>query len=102
MLVETLFFLFFFYFLQWLSEDFIGFLDKWEECVNERDGFTNKEKKLMILSAETRRGLRITGNHAKVIVKVVIIICVGLFCYSQVICWVGEVHFHCSWSRSIP
>ena len=87
-------------FLQWLSEDFIGFLDKWEECVNERDGFTNKEKKLMILSAETRHGLRITGNHAKVIVKVIIFI--GLFSCSKVICLVGELHFHCSWSQSVP
>ena len=46
-----------------LSEDFIGFLDKWEECVKQRDVFTNTEKKLMILSSETRRGLHTTGNY---------------------------------------
>ena len=55
-----------------LSEDFIGFLDKWEECVKQRDVFTNTEKKLMILSSETRRGLRITGNSTKAIANTVV------------------------------
>lgn len=55
---------------QWLEEDFIGFLDHWEESVAQRksfdkktrQGFTNKDKKMMLLSAETRLGLRITGE----------------------------------------
>lgn len=57
-------------FHQWLEEDFLGFLDGWEESVAQRksfdkktrQGFTNKQKKMMLLSAETRLGLRITGK----------------------------------------
>jgi len=30
-----------------LDEDFIDFLDKWEVCVKQWDGFTNKGKKMM-------------------------------------------------------
>lgn len=46
--------------LKWLTEEFLGFLDNWEKSVKERKGFTNKEKKMMLLSIETRLGLRIT------------------------------------------
>ena len=37
----------------------------------ERDGFTQSEKSMMLLSKETRLGLRITGEYT-CIVKVII------------------------------
>ena len=37
------------------------YLDEWEEGVKGRTGFSNSEKERMLLSRETRRGLRITG-----------------------------------------
>jgi len=30
--------------LQWLEEEFLGYLDKWEEAVRARPGFSPKEK----------------------------------------------------------
>ena len=49
--------------LQWLKNNFIGYLDAWEKSVNERPGFEKIEKKnKMLLSQETRLGLRMTGN----------------------------------------
>lgn len=47
--------------MQWLEEDFLGFLDQWEKSVEERPGeFTKTQRNKMLLSAETRMGLRIT------------------------------------------
>lgn len=51
---------------QWLEDEFLGFLDKWERSVEKRKGFTEAEKKKMMLSAETLLGLRFTGmNYGK-------------------------------------
>ena len=49
--------------MQWLREEFLPYLDRWEESVFKREGFSNVEKKMMLLSQETRNGLRITGIH---------------------------------------
>ena len=49
--------------LQWLREGFLGFLDKWEKSVEEREGYTKKQKNNMLLSQETRLGLRLTGIY---------------------------------------
>lgn len=38
------------------------YLSDWEKSVSEREGFTQTEKKKMILSAETVLGLRMTGT----------------------------------------
>ena len=38
------------------------YLDNWERSVQEREGFSKAAKLKMLLSAETRLGLRITGN----------------------------------------
>ena len=46
------------FYLQWLKEDFLGYLDKWEVSVKNRTGFTSAEKNMMLLSKETREGLR--------------------------------------------
>lgn len=45
----------------WLEEEFLPYLDVWEESVNGREGFSDTEKKRMTLSTETLLGLRITG-----------------------------------------
>ena len=47
---------------QWLKKDFIGYLDRWEKSVEDRIGFGKTEKNKMMLSAETRSGLRLTGK----------------------------------------
>lgn len=49
--------------LQWLKEDFIGYLDRWQESVSKREGFSKTEQNKMMLSEETRAGLRLTGNE---------------------------------------
>lgn len=48
--------------LQWLEEDFLGYLKEWEESVSARAGFTAKEKKNMLLSQETLLGIEVTGK----------------------------------------
>ena len=35
---------------------------EWEESVKGREGFDKSQKILMMLSAETRQGLRLTGK----------------------------------------
>ena len=47
--------------VQWLTEVFLPYLDEWETSVSERSGFTKTERGMMLLSRETRLGLRITG-----------------------------------------
>ena len=48
--------------LQWLQEDFMGYLQEWESSVQEREGdFTQAERNKMQLSHETLQGLKITG-----------------------------------------
>ena len=48
--------------LTWLEEGFLAYLDDWEDAVRKRDGFRRGEQELMLLSSETRVGLRITVN----------------------------------------
>ena len=47
--------------VQWLTEVFLPYLDERETSVSERSGFTKTERGMMLLSRETRLGLRITG-----------------------------------------
>ena len=49
------------FFIQWLEKEFLPYLDKWEHSVNQREGFSDAQKKRMLLSAETLLGLRRTG-----------------------------------------
>ena len=42
-----------FFDLQWLTEEFLPYLDHWEKTVSEREGFSNAEKNMMLLSQET-------------------------------------------------
>lgn len=49
--------------VQWLEEEFLPYLDSWEESVCVRKGFDDKQKENMLLSDITRFGLRVTGNY---------------------------------------
>jgi hypothetical protein len=48
----------------WLQEEFLHYLDDWEQSVKERDGFSTGDKNKMQLSPETILGLKITGVTA--------------------------------------
>ena len=48
--------------MQWLSDDFLGYLNDWSESVKGRQGFTPAQKQMMELSRETLEGLRMTGT----------------------------------------
>lgn len=50
-------------FLQWLQDSFLGYLSKWEESVNQREGVSKDEKNRMLLSQETWEGLIVTSKH---------------------------------------
>ena len=47
--------------LQWLSEDFLSYLNEWEESVEAREDVDDAEKAVMLLSAQTSYGLKMTG-----------------------------------------
>lgn len=47
----------------WLKETFLQYLDEWEREVAEEKTLKDKEKSRMMLSRETREGLRITGKN---------------------------------------
>lgn len=46
-----------------MKEEFISYLDEWEESVEERKGFSQIAKKKMQLSPETFLGIRMTGDY---------------------------------------
>ena len=48
--------------LQWLEDDFLGYLNQWERSVKVRQGFNKKEKARMMLSPATMLGLRMTSK----------------------------------------
>ena len=41
--------------------ELLGYIEKWKNCVNKREGFNATQKKMMTLSEETIEGLQITG-----------------------------------------
>eukprot|EP00731_Ephydatia_muelleri_P000111 Em0001g111a len=43
-----------------LTDVFLPYLDKWENCVDEREGFDKSQRSMMLLSKETRQGLKLT------------------------------------------
>ena len=47
--------------LQWLENDFLGYLKEWKDSVAARDDVTKAQKPRMCLSKETLEGLHITG-----------------------------------------
>ena len=46
------------FYTQWLEQDFLKYLDTWEESVKSREKFTAAQKKQMLLSTETLLGIR--------------------------------------------
>jgi hypothetical protein len=68
--------------LKWLEDEFLPYLDRWEESVKTRSGFTPAQKKKMLLSAETRPGLRMTSTN---------IYC--MMC-GQCLCITVRIYFH--------
>lgn len=49
------------YEIQWLKEDFLKYLDEWEDSVEARTDIEDAVKTKMLLSRQTLDGLRITG-----------------------------------------
>ena len=49
--------------VQWLEDEFLGYLTEWESSVSSREGFSPREKESMLLSSETRLGLTVTGIY---------------------------------------
>ena len=49
-------------FLQELQE-FLQYLEDWEQYATSQVGFTAAQKDLMLLSGETREGIKIAGVH---------------------------------------
>ena len=47
--------------IQWLKDTFLKYLEEWEREVMSLTSIDNKEKSRMLLSRETREGLKITG-----------------------------------------
>ena len=48
--------------LQWLEDDFMGYLNSWETTVQQQKGFPSEKKKMMFMPVETRKGIEVTGN----------------------------------------
>ena len=51
------------YLLQWLENDFLQYLNNWEDSVNRCSDLSKGEKQKLLLSTETLEGLQITGMY---------------------------------------
>jgi len=49
-------------YFQWLKEEFLQYLQDWEDSVEQRNGCTPKAKSMMLITKETRFGIRATGQ----------------------------------------
>lgn len=54
---------------QWLECEFLGYLKEWENYTEVQNDLTKEEKNKMMLSHETRQGLKITGIFLWIINK---------------------------------
>jgi len=45
-----------------LKEELLPYLQQWEDSVDQRVGFSAKQKAMMLLSKETRLGMRATSE----------------------------------------
>ena len=43
------------------------YLEEWEKCVHKKKELSSKERSKMLLSAETRLGIKVTGKHLDII-----------------------------------
>ena len=56
--------------LNWLQNDFLGYLQKWKDSSNTRSGnFTETEKGKMFLSHQTYKGILTTVNSFVEVIK---------------------------------
>ena len=76
---------------------FLKYLDDWEKAVQERPGFSAEEKNTMLISHETRLGLRITGETYTVNASVSIIFA----SCSTFIHRIPAVHLQDTWSNAV-
>ena len=76
----------------------MGYLEKWEDGVRQREGFKDlkNQQNMMLLPLETRQGIQITGTFCTNIIPYYI----ATLC-SEIFCGDCSVPFHHSWSRSI-
>ena len=49
--------------MQWLEEEFLGYLRIWEDSVMAQPQILVKEKNNMLLSKETCYGIEVTGEY---------------------------------------
>ena len=49
--------------MQWLEDEFLGYLQNLEGSVMAQSGLSMKEKNSMLLSPETRFGIEVTGKY---------------------------------------
>ena len=50
--------------MQWLHNEFLGYLQEWKGSVDGQSGFTEAKKAMTVcLSKETMEGLHMTGNY---------------------------------------
>ena len=47
--------------MQWLLKDFLGYITGWEISVESQEGYTKEQRNKMMLSHETRQGLKMAG-----------------------------------------
>lgn len=80
---------------QWLEQQFLPYLDEWENSVRNRPGYKDDKaaQKMMLLPLETRQGILITGIGVFQAVVRIYVSCI----YSQIIHRAGEICFHYSW-----
>ena len=74
--------------------------------MSEKDGFSPREKKAMLLSPETMTGLRFTGMCiviVELVVFIIIIFCNDIFLCSAVLCGIceGLIRSISPWNHSI-
>ena len=80
---------------KWVVEDFMGYLQKWEELVKNRPGFSLSEKNKMLLNRETRAGIKIAGNAVLFVTLSYITPCFHSWR------WL-DINNHHTWSKCLP
>ena len=77
------------YLLQWLKAELLPYLQQWEKSVEKRVGFSPKAKSMMVISKETRFGIRVTGLFC----SLYLLHYFNLFCVITVNSFVELVHY---------
>lgn len=80
---------------QWLVQDMMGYLKKWEESVTQREGYKDlkNEQNMMLLPLETRQ-LQV---H---FVQIIVISLIHTIC-SEIFCGDCSIPFHHPWCRIV-